>query len=352
MYLRIDFDSRTFGPELPCGGGQNTPVQLVDFGQAGGLQNQVASQTTGRKRRRHAPCRRNGVALQTVDQPRQWIFVPDQVQSTNKRAHVIIAQLSVPSLNSTTHNPLAWVSSVQNTISMTGLDKDDPRHLPTIIRRCAALRTKEVGCGFVTMLSMIQLAFKCQRCVSQCFPASSSDVSISLLSTMGEGVTLEHVYSTYIVPLIDHPEVRTFTEWVSFGKKFTRLAGGGSIYILLLISGLDLRWELAQAPQATVFSVGDMLRRPTKAKEGQYIPFSQPTILFMLMHILAYQTLFPGIIDTIAKMRQVLPLQFEVEGFQPLDCTDLQASDRFFDQLKMKQVLLPRMSDRTALIRL
>lgn len=134
-------------------------------------QNQVAFPTkkTARRRGRQVACRRNGVALQT--EPQKWEFVPDQGQSTNQRAHIVIAQLSVPSFNSLIHNPRGWLSSVQDAITMIGVDHSDPRHLPSIIQRCATLRSREVGYSFVMMISTIQLAFKCQRYASQCFPA-------------------------------------------------------------------------------------------------------------------------------------------------------------------------------------
>jgi hypothetical protein len=159
---------------------------------------------------------------------------------------------------------------------------------------------------------------------------------------MGEKETLVDIHSAHVAHLTNHPELRTFKEWVMFGKKFARLAGGGSIYLLLLIAGLDLRWDLAKAPQATVFSVGEMLRKPSGAKECEYTLLNLVSVSLWLMRVLACQTLFPGIIDTVAKMRQALPLQLEVEGFQPVDCTDLTASDLLFDQLKMRQGLLSR----------
>lgn len=95
--------------------------------------------------RRHRPCHRNGIALQAVQEPQQqWQFVPyDHV--SNARAHVMLAQLAVPSFQSSTYNPRAWLRSVQESVAMSGIDEGSPRHLSSLIQRCGIIRNKEVG---------------------------------------------------------------------------------------------------------------------------------------------------------------------------------------------------------------
>lgn len=53
------------------------------------------------------------------------------------------------------------------------------------------------------------------------------------------------------------------------GKKYARIAAGGSIYILVIIAGLGLRWNLGQAPHGLVSNVANMLRKPDRAKESK-----------------------------------------------------------------------------------
>lgn len=109
------------------------------------------------------------------------------------------------------------------------------------------------------MLLTIQLAFKCERYVSQ-FPSCCDQLITlsSLLLLLGPKSSLEDLYNAYIAPLAICPERHTFKEWVSIGKKFALLAGGGSIYMLVIIAGLDLWREFAE-----------MLRRPTVGKESK-----------------------------------------------------------------------------------
>lgn len=80
---------------------------------------------------------------------------------------------------------------------------------------------------------------------------------------------LSTIYVNHLGSLNYSPAERTFIEWVSFGKKFTRFASGGSIYILVVIAGLDKRLDVAKAPYPVVSKVGEMLRKPKTAKESE-----------------------------------------------------------------------------------
>lgn len=113
---------------------------------------------------RPAACRRNGVAFQAEPQQQQWDFVQyDHVSNT--RAHAMLTELAVPSFTSSTHNPRAWLRSVQECFVASSVNLDTACHLPNLIQRCTTLRSREVGLSFVAMISAIQLAFKCERYV-------------------------------------------------------------------------------------------------------------------------------------------------------------------------------------------
>jgi hypothetical protein len=77
------------------------------------------------------------------------------------------------------------------------------------------------------------------------------------------------IYTQQIANLDYAPASRTFSDWVSFSKKFARLVAGGSLYVLVVVAGLDLRWEVAKAPHEVAFQAGEMLRKPSRAKEGE-----------------------------------------------------------------------------------
>src|SRR5882757_880630 len=75
----------------------------------------------------------------------------------------------------------------------------------------------------------------------------------------------------YVAKLPDAqiPSCRTFVElWNLFGCKFTSLAEGGTVYLLLIIAGLDLCWSVAKASHRRVlWEVAKLLRAPDDSCE-------------------------------------------------------------------------------------
>jgi hypothetical protein len=61
--------------------------------------------------------------------------------------------------------------------------------------------------------------------------------------------------------------LRTFAGWHALGSKFAAIAGGGTIYILILIAGLDLRVSIASMEGTTAMDLGNILRNP---QEGRF----------------------------------------------------------------------------------
>jgi hypothetical protein len=62
--------------------------------------------------------------------------------------------------------------------------------------------------------------------------------------------------------------VRTFQRWYAYGIKFAIITGGGSIYALLLVAGLDLRHQVSCLIGRAAWEVAKMLRRPETAGES------------------------------------------------------------------------------------
>lgn len=74
--------------------------------------------------------------------------------------------------------------------------------------------------------------------------------------------TISEFYNTAIKPLESKPGLRTFYFWIATGVKFLLLAGGGSIYALILIAAKDLRWSITTSRAEVTWQVAKMLRRP------------------------------------------------------------------------------------------
>ena len=105
------------------------------------------------------------------------------------------------------------------------------------------------------------------------------------------------------------------------GHKFAQLASGGSVYVLLMVAGLDLCFNISRALGRVPFEVGKMLRRPDNSSAGKLVR--------------------SRIVPTIAHMRKKLPLRLDTRPWHDfnhshghLDCTSFKDSDRFFDSLE------------------
>jgi hypothetical protein len=73
------------------------------------------------------------------------------------------------------------------------------------------------------------------------------------------------------MPLESKPAQSTFFSWISSGVKFMLLAGGGTIYALILIAAKDMRWSISTAPAKVSWEVAKMLRSPDTCAGMLYI---------------------------------------------------------------------------------
>jgi len=147
---------------------------------------------------------------------------------------------------------------------------------------------------------------------------------------------LNNIWESYIKCCEKAPAPRTFVEWVGCGKKFARLAAAGSIYILVIISGLSLRWKVAKAHSAIVNSLADMVRDPHRAPERRFKADLNAGDSHTNSALDSRNLITSCIIPTLSRMCNELPLQFEVPNLESLDCTDLKASDCLFDRLETR----------------
>jgi len=79
---------------------------------------------------------------------------------------------------------------------------------------------------------------------------------------------IRKIYYEHVVNLQYAPSMRTFQQWVTFGHKYLVLSASASVYILVLIAGLDLRWKFARQGARVVWEVAKMLREPETSSKS------------------------------------------------------------------------------------
>jgi hypothetical protein len=78
---------------------------------------------------------------------------------------------------------------------------------------------------------------------------------------------LDQLYHQYISILPNAPANCTFYRWNTMGCRFISLVAAGSMYLLVLIAGLDLKWKIANTGAQVVLEVCKMLRDPEASGE-------------------------------------------------------------------------------------
>ncbi|KIK82189.1 hypothetical protein PAXRUDRAFT_83776, partial [Paxillus rubicundulus Ve08.2h10] len=213
----------------------------------------------------------------------------------------MVALLAAARENSKSYDPLTWTQQIKALFYS----------LESIVMRCGDFAIKDVSVSFLLMVNFIQLVTSCQ----------------SIRQTMC--LTPSEVFEQQIKPLNNNHNLRvpcqhTFLDWHAMGCKFAAVAGGGSIYVLVLIAGLGLRVGLSTMDDDTPWDLANVLRSPNSGNPIGRLVIEQ-------------------IIPTIRQIHDLLPLSM-VSMFTPsllfkyglpsnLDCTDLTCSDTFFDSL-------------------
>lgn len=67
------------------------------------------------------------------------------------------------------------------------------------------------------------------------------------------------------------PTLRLFTDWISRGVKYAYIAGGASIYALLLVAGMGIKNKIRKESVYIIWEMGKMLRNPSCVASGKSI---------------------------------------------------------------------------------
>ena len=82
---------------------------------------------------------------------------------------------------------------------------------------------------------------------------------------------ISKLWEKYVTIFDQHLPKKTFQDWMHLGQKFAWLAAGGTIYVLLMIASLNLRWCIRKASWCTVSDLGKMLRVPASVGAGEHL---------------------------------------------------------------------------------
>lgn len=107
------------------------------------------------------PCPQNGRALVSNG---QWRASGSFSRVSNPTSNLIILALASVRYQSPLDGLALWIQSVRELLT-SDTESFDGSDLSTVIACCHALSKKDVAGQFLSMLSSIQLAFKCQECV-------------------------------------------------------------------------------------------------------------------------------------------------------------------------------------------
>jgi hypothetical protein len=179
----------------------------------------------------------------------------------------LVVQLGAAHPESEVFNPLQWADSLK---LFPSNGDNSLGGLVTLVVRCGGLAAKDVGVSFLLMICHIQLVTTCQRLVI----SKGAGVTLTVVGSLcrQREVSLSGLYNSEVSHIqgISKPSLRTFQTWLAAGNKYAAVAGGGSIYVLVLIAGLGLKASLDAMDGDVPFDLANALRHPNKGTSSVY----------------------------------------------------------------------------------
>lgn len=257
---------------------------------------------------------------------------------------LLAVTLFTSSTSSHLYNPLSWVQDITASFQLCSLSPSDA--LSSVLMQCTNLTSTKIAINFFQMISQIQLVATCQRWVFTC-PLKFYFVIMNVTCgsqhfEKGYG-TLTELYEEYIQPLKSEmwvPSKHTFLEWHADGCKYAALAGGGTIYVLVLVAGLGVRVRVHLAEDETITEIANTLRQPDSS-ELDLAPClldltADQRLSWDTLSMDSYwrscscKILSPSVFNPLLKISFDSQLAWRCGLFQPL------LSDKFFDALILK----------------
>ncbi|KAH9913032.1 uncharacterized protein B0H18DRAFT_960643 [Fomitopsis serialis] len=293
-----------------------------------------------RPQHRLPPCPRGGIQFVPINsamdannsateseeaQTRQWENTSEPALTTGAAVHKYTSLLT----SDLSHRRLLDVCrAVQASVTeLQGAPVRQDESLRSLVARCACSLKLDAAASFWLMISHIRLAFRVARILE--LDNGKSD----------EGkLTVAGIWRREFEGVEGAPEKRTFQDWNTTGVKFARLAGGGSIYLLVLVAAQNLRVPLATANAHIAQDFGNLLRWPDDSRTGRLVK--------------------DVIIPAVARLRELCPIRLDCilpaapqpgvsrSHFPPDLCGHLDASDCVFESWKLNSFsLVPRNRD-------
>ena len=107
---------------------------------------------------RQPPCPQNSVVIQ-----RQWSLSSQLSGTRNRSAASLLSDLAAAQVDSPSYNTTAWAEGLHAMLKKSKGLLNGSNTLEGVVGCCRELIHSEVAGAFLGMVSLIQLAFKCQR---------------------------------------------------------------------------------------------------------------------------------------------------------------------------------------------
>ncbi|KAG1771395.1 hypothetical protein EV702DRAFT_977391 [Suillus placidus] len=212
-----------------------------------------------------------------------------------------------------------WMESIHSVASEIQLSGAT---VTSLTYRCKIWGRKGVGWSLISMVNYMQLAMKCQRCISNIHLTFINIIQMGI-SMIDSSTNYTNLYETLPV---DKPTICIFLFWIATGFKFMHLAAGGSFYLPILVAAKDLRWTVTRMQANVPWEIAKMLRRPNACSNDLQVLIER-RIIPMISHLhKALSLSIPGAF--VAMDREV-------------DWTCIRDTDRLFDGVNTNNYQLP-----------